>query len=117
MEMPASLKPALWSAFAGAAGLAIVGFSWGGWVTASTAEQAAKQRASAATIAALAPICLDKFRQQANAAQSLVELKAISSWEQGAFVQKQGWAIMPGSTTSDSSVAKACAELIGNLKL
>lgn len=117
MDMPAQLKPALWGAFAGAVGLAIVGFSWGGWVTAGTAEREAKQRASAATIAALAPICVDKFRQQANAAQSLAELKAISSWEQGAFVQKQGWAIMPGSTTSDSSVAKACADLIGDVKL
>lgn len=117
MEMPAQLKPGLWGAFAGAVGLAIVGFSWGGWVTATTAENAAKQRASAAIVTALAPICLDKFRQQANVTQSLAELKATNSWQQGAFVEKQGWATMPGSTTPDASVARACADLIGNLKL
>lgn len=117
MEMPSQLKPAFWGAFTGAVGLAIVGFSWGGWVTAGTAELSAKQRASTAVVTALAPICLDKFRQQANAPQDLAELKAVSSWEQGAFVEKRGWATMPGSTAPDATVAKACADLIGKLKL
>lgn len=117
MEIHPYVKPAIWGAIAGAIGIAIVGFSWGGWVTASTAEMTAKQRASAAMVSALAPICLEKFRQQANLPQSLAELKAISSWQQGAFVEKQGWATMPGSSAPDTSVAKACAELIGSLKL
>ena len=117
MEMPSQVTPALWGAVAGAVGLAIVGFSWGGWVTAATAELSAKQRASTAVVSALAPICLDKFQLQTNATQLRAELKAVSSWEQGAFVEKRGWATMPGSTTPDASVAKACADLIGKLKL
>jgi len=117
MQIPSQLTPALWGAAAGAVGLAIIGFSWGGWVTAGTAELSAKQRSSAAVVTALAPICLDNFQHQTNATQSQAELKAVSSWEQGSFVEKRGWATMPGSSSPDPSVAKACADLIGKLKL
>ena len=40
----------------------VVGFYWGGWSVASTAEKMAKQRSELAVIAALAPVCADKFR-------------------------------------------------------
>ena len=33
MQAPAQLKPALWGAVGGAIALAIVGFTWGGWMT------------------------------------------------------------------------------------
>jgi hypothetical protein len=90
----------------------MLGFTWGGWVTGGTAEAQAKQRADRAVVAALTPICVDKFRQQANAASSLVELQKISSWQQGTFVEKGGWATMPGATAPESGVASACAEIL-----
>ena len=58
MQIPMELKPAFWGAVGGAAALAIVGFSWGGWVTANTADTNAKQRSEKAVVAALAPICV-----------------------------------------------------------
>jgi hypothetical protein len=112
MNIPSELKPALWGAAGGAVALAIIGFNWGGWVTGGTAEATAKQRASAAVVSALAPICADKFRQRADVSAKLVEFKKASSWEQGLFIEKGGWATMPGSTTADSAVARACAEIL-----
>ncbi len=112
MQVPSELKPASWGAVGGAAALAIIGFTWGGWVTGGTAEAQAKLRADRAVVAALAPICVDKFRQQANAAANLVELQKVSSWQQGTFIEKGGWATMPGSNSGDSSVASACAEIL-----
>ena len=38
MNAPSQLKPALWGAVGGAVALAIVGFTWGGWVTGGTAR-------------------------------------------------------------------------------
>lgn len=38
MAAPEWLKPGLFGAGIGAVALAIVGFSWGGWVTGGTAE-------------------------------------------------------------------------------
>jgi len=112
MQVPAELKPACWGAVGGAVALAIVGFTWGGWLTGATAETQAKQRAERAVVAALAPICADKFRHATDATTNLVELKKVSSWQQGSFVEKGGWATMPGSTAADSAVASACAELL-----
>jgi alpha/beta superfamily hydrolase len=112
MQVPSELKPLCWGAVIGGAALWIIGFTYGGWTTASTAESQAKQRADRAVVAALAPICADKFRQQANAPANLVELNKVSTWQQGSFVEKGGWATMPGSTVADAAVATACAELL-----
>lgn len=117
MNIPAEVKPALWGAAGGAIALAILGFTWGGWVTAKTADAMAKERASAAVVSVLSPICVDKFQHQPDAATSLIELKKASSWQQGTFVEKGGWATMPGSKTVDSSVAKACAETLASGKV
>jgi hypothetical protein len=116
-ETKAAVKPALWGAAAGAVALAIVGFSWGGWVTGGTAETLAKNSAATAVVAALTPICVEKFRQAADASANLAEMKkATYSWEQGRFVEKGGWATMPGSTEPNSAVARACAETLGSEK-
>ncbi len=113
MKIPAETKPAIWGAVGGAIALAIVGFTWGGWSTASSSERLAKERSQNAVVAALSPICVSNFQQQPNADTALVELKKISSWSQGDFIAKGGWATMVGSTSPDTAVAKACAEALG----
>lgn len=112
MQVPAELKPICWGAVGGAAALWIIGFTWGGWTTTATADTQARQRADRAVVAVLAPICANKFTQQTDATANLVELKKVSSWQQSSFIEKGGWAIMPGSTAADSGVASACAELL-----
>jgi hypothetical protein len=103
MEVPSilngdSLKRLLQGAAAGAVVAMIVGFSWGGWTLGSSVEKVAKERADTAVLAALAPICVDQFRQAANAPPNLTELKRISfAWNRETFIEKGGWAIMPGS--------------------
>jgi hypothetical protein len=116
-ETRAAVKPALWGAAAGAVALAIVGFGWGGWVTGGTAETLAKNGAATAVVAALTPICVEKFRQSADASANFAEMKkATYAWDQGKFVEKGGWATMPGSTEPNSAVARACAESLGREK-
>lgn len=113
MKIPAETKPVIWGAVGGAIALAVVGFTWGGWSTASSSERMAKERSQNAVVAALSPICVSNFQQQPNADAALVELKKISSWSQGDFIAKGGWATMVGSTSPDPAVAKACAEALG----
>ena len=116
-ETKAAVRPTLWGAGAGAVALAIVGFSWGGWVTGGTAETLAKNSAATAVVAALTPICVEKFRQAADASANLVEMKKTTyASDQSKFVEKGGWATMPGSTEPNSAVAKACAESLGRSK-
>src|SRR5216683_6875027 len=91
MQVPSETKPALWGAAGGAIALAIVGFTWGGWMTTSTANKLADHRADSAVVAILTPICVDKFQQNGDATANLIALKKISStWEQGNFVEKGG---------------------------
>jgi len=89
----------------------VVGFSWGGWVTGGTAAKLADERADNAVVAALTPICVEKFQRSGDATENLVALKKISSiWEQGQFLEKRGWATRPGATSPDYQLARACAD-------
>jgi hypothetical protein len=116
-ETKATVRAGLWGAAAGAIALAIVGFNWGGWVTGGAAETLAKSRTATAVVAALTPICVEKFRQAADASANLAEMKkAAYVWDQSKFVEKGGWATMPGSTEPNSAVARACAESLGSEK-
>ena len=104
------LKPGIWGAVIGGILTMIVGFSWGGWTTGSTANQSAMKRADAAVTAALVPICLAQEKSDGVKGKKLGELKAItSSYEQTEFVMKSGWATFPGKEDPNRDVAEACA--------
>ena len=113
MKLSPKVEPVLWGAAGGAAALALVGFAFGGWVTGGKAAELARQQADRAVVAALAPICVDKFRHAKNADENLGKLNAISySWEKGTYVSAGGWATMPGNSEPNSAVAQACAEVL-----
>ena len=94
----------------------VVGFGWGGWMLGSTAKALAESTSNSAVVAAIAPICVDQFQRSADAAGNLTALKKISTWEQASYVEKGGWAMMPGSKEVDSGVPQACATLLSSLK-
>ncbi len=104
------LKPAVWGVVVGAVAIMIIGFSWLGWTLGSTAERAAQQRADSAVAAALTPICVASFMKQPDATKKLAELRTTDSWTQREFVEKGGWATMPGNKQPSRGVASACAE-------
>ena len=114
MKIPVETKPLLWGIVGGALAMAFVGFTWAGWVTGSKAESTAAQRAKDAVVVALAPICVDKFKHAGDAAANSATLKKTDAWSQAEFVEKGGWATVPGPDNPDqvSAVAKACAALL-----
>ena len=121
MAMPAilqgdSLTRLLQGAAAGAVATLIIGFYWGGWVTGGTAREMVQRSSTSAVVAALSPICVDKFQRSTEAAANMTELKKVSTYQQGSFIEKGGWATLPGSDRANSSVAEACATMLSNLK-
>src|SRR5437588_10550384 len=55
--------------------------------------------------------CRTGFQQGSDATANLTALKKIaSSWEQGTFLEKGGWATRPGAASPDYVLARACAE-------
>ena len=116
MKLSPKVEAILWGAAGGAAAVAFIGFAFGGWVTGGKAADMARQQSDKAVIAALAPICVDKFQHASNANENLGKLNAISySWDKGTYVSKGGWATLPGSSEPNSGVAQACAELLTTL--
>src|SRR6266853_2367102 len=106
-------KPGLWGAVIGSVLTMIVGFSWGGWTTSSTAHQVAIKQADAAVTAALVPVCLAGQKADVARAKKLGELTAITSaYDQTEFVMKTGWATFPGQADPNRAVAEACASTL-----
>ena len=81
MTAPEWLKPGLYGAAAGAAALAIVGFSWGGWVTGGTAARMASEQAQLEVVTALVPFCIEKSKQDPQVMETLAQLKEASSYK------------------------------------
>jgi hypothetical protein len=102
----------------GAIASMVIGFSWGGWMTGGSASKLAAERADTAVVAALTPICVEKFLQNSDAKANLAILQKISSnWEQGQYLEKGGWVTQPGATSSDYHLARACAEKLVQIKI
>lgn len=114
MKIPVETKPAAWGFLVGAAALAFVGFSWGGWMTGGKAEAATLMRVDSAVVAALAPVCVERFQRGAEVSANLAALRKVESWSQGEFVEKGGWATAAGVPPPEqlAAVAKACAMLL-----
>jgi dienelactone hydrolase len=112
MNTPEWTKPALIGVGIGAVAMAIVGFSWGGWVTGSKADAMANNRAQAAVVAALSPICVEQAKADPLSSATLAKLKDTSTYQRGPIVMEAGWATMPGSASPDRAVANACMETL-----
>ena len=63
MQTPEWLKPGLYGAACGAVALAVIGFSWGGWITGGTARTMAADQSKAEVVTALSLICVDQSKR------------------------------------------------------
>ena len=110
--MKENIKPLVWGIVVGAIGLLIIIF-WAGWVvTSSTAEDKGKQMAKEAVIEHLVPICVEQYLQDPNKVERFAELKEKRYWQRDDYVEKIGWAKMPGSKSFVRGVADKCEKQI-----
>lgn len=117
MATPSFLKPdslarLLQGGAVGAIAAMVVGFNWGGWTLGSTAVRDANAQSELAVVSALAPICVDRFQASADTVANLAALNEASSYQRTAFIEKGGWAILPGSDKAGDGVAKACGKIL-----
>jgi hypothetical protein len=117
MNIPSQTKPALWGAVGGAVALAIIGFTWGGWMTTGSAAKMANKQTETAVVAVLAPICVERFQQEPDSAGKLAALKETASYKQADIIEQGGWATMVGSEKPAPGTARACANLLNSLPL
>ncbi len=108
MNIPVWTKPALSGAVVGAIALAIIGFAWGGWVTAGSAKDLATKQSASDVVVALTPYCVDRTRTDSNAAAVLAEMAAATTSAKRAVIEKAGWATPLGTETPNRALAQAC---------
>ena len=120
MEMPAILKGEsltrlLQGAAAGAVLTMVIGFNWGGWKLGSTAEDMATRRVGIALVEVYAPVCVERFQQQANVDGKWAEFTKVDSWRRDDYIKQTGFATPPGSSSPNARIADACAEALGKI--
>ena len=103
-------------AVGGAVALAMVTSSWDLMLTPAAAEKLAKTRAATAVAQALAPFCVERFQSQKDASAKLAVLKKQDEYQQADFIEKGGWASIPGSSVPNPDAAKVCAEVLTKAK-
>ena len=116
MQVPAILQNEsrtrlLQGAAAGAVATMFVGFYLGGWSLGSTADKMAKERSELAVIAALAPVCADKFRALPDALAKQAGLSKIESWKRRDEFPKE-FVTLPGESYPSSALVDACSTLL-----
>ena len=109
MQTPNWLKPGIYGATIGAISLAVVGFTWGGWVTGMKAESMASNRATTEVVTALLPFCVAQSEADPEVTVKLAKLKEASAYRRADVLVQTGWATMPGSTDANRALATACA--------
>jgi hypothetical protein len=103
-EMEVKVQFGIGGLICGAVVAMIIGFGWGGWVTASTNQKLSGE----AVMASQAAICVAQFMKDATGKEILKELEGIESWKRSEFIEKGGWHKMPGQKEASNGVANAC---------
>lgn len=99
----------LWSCAASAILTMIIGFSWGGWTTAGTANNMTKDAAANARAELVANACVAKFRNSPDFPSDLSALKQAKIWNRAELIQKNGWVTLAGMSNPLHAAANICA--------
>lgn len=111
------IKVFAWGVGVGAVLLLIIIFTTGWVVTSGSAKTKAEKMVEEEILKRLVPICIEQFQKDPQKKEKLMELKNLNYWKRGEYVEKQGWATMPGMTDPERIVADACARSLVDLEL
>ena len=84
----------------------ILGFTWGGWVTAGTVQEISDE----AVLASRAEICVAQFMKAPDHKAQLKIFKETETWKRPEVVEKGGWDKMPGEEIARGFVSRACVD-------
>ncbi|MDF1736913.1 MAG: hypothetical protein P1U37_16595 [Minwuia sp.] len=110
MNFPVWTKPGIYGAIVGGIVVSILGFSAGGWVTGSKANEMAKSMADEQVIAALVPVCYSTAAADPERLAKAETIKRSVGYSRYKAVMEAGWATPPGSESPDVNLARACVE-------
>ncbi len=110
MNFPEWTRPGAYGAAIGAVTLAILGFSWGGWMTSGSAKAMADELAADQVTMAMVPVCLDMSAADPERVAKLATVQAASRFDRRKALIATGWATIPGSEKPSNDLVLACIE-------
>ncbi len=108
MTFPEWTKPGIYGALGGAIAISILGFTWGGWTTSSSAQTMAQDLADDEVTLAMVPVCLDISAADPDRTEKLAALQDLSGFGRRNAMMETGWATRPGLDKPDRDLADAC---------
>ena len=110
MTFPEWTKPGIYGAAVGAIAISILGFSWGGWTTAGSAEEMAQDHAADEVTLAMVPVCLNMSEADPERLAKLALIQEASGFSRSRVMMETGWATLPGTEKPSRDLAQACVE-------
>jgi len=115
MQIPSETKPALWGAAGGiVAGMLVLSYGFG-YMSNTNAQKIADAQTEKAVIAALTPVCAEKFRALPDVAARtaiIVGNKDNPYLMRAAFKDEEALVTLPGKTYPETDLVSACAKLV-----
>lgn len=88
----------------------VLGFTWGGWMTGSSARKAVVQAGYDARADMAAAICVKRFSGSPDRVANLATLKGTDTWKRDEFIVKGGWLKIDGQDEDVSGASTLCAQ-------
>ena len=111
MKLLNNYKPFALGLASGAVGWWIVLVFIFGWTSPGTAQRQAAQQTEEAVVAALAPVCADRFLALPNVAKEKAALAKAMSWERNALFPEE-WVTLPGDDSPAPMLVSACSKIV-----
>ena len=111
MTFPKWFNPDVCGAQLGAAAHAIVGFSWGGWVTRGAVQDTAEDLPHETLTTAMVPVCLETARSDPQRLAKLEPISTASRHQQRGGLMEAGWATLRSDTACIAIVLPENAHL------
>lgn len=106
-----------WSCVGCIAATLILGFTWGGWTTAGTANEMAADAREDGRAQLAAAVCVERFLAASDAAVRLAQLKEESTWKRDGFIEEGGWVSLAGLEEPVAGAADLCAGQLAEMEL
>lgn len=110
MTFPEWTKPGVYGALVGAVAVSVLGFTWGGWTTAGTADEMAQSFAADEVTLAMVPVCINLSEADKERTTKLATLQKASNFQRRKAMMETGWATLPGTDAPNRDLADACLE-------
>ena len=109
MKTPEWLKPGVFGAVVGGVIVAVVGFTWAGWMTEAGAGRMGQAMADEQLVTAFVPVCVERAENDPDRAAKLATIRqATAGVRQRDALLAAGWATIPDNATASRTLATAC---------